>query len=114
MKKFNKILIILAAILLIAFVAVIYRQKFGFEKPYYAVYMSDGNIYFGKISNFPKFALTDVWILQGSGNSSELTVSKFNEAVLGPDNKMFINSDNMIWKTKLRDDSQLLARFKGQ
>jgi hypothetical protein len=114
MSKLNKILLILLAILVVISAGVFYWQKIGFEKPYYAVYMDDGNVYFGKISIFPKFALTDVWLLQNAGSSGELTVSKFNEAVWGPGDKMYVNPDNIIWKTRLREDSQLLVRFKGK
>jgi hypothetical protein len=34
------------------------------EDNYYAVYLRTGDLYFGKISWFPKFSLTDVWFLQ--------------------------------------------------
>jgi hypothetical protein len=93
---------------------VVYWQKIGFENPYYAVYVNDGNIYFGKISSFPKFSLTDAWLLQNPGNSGELTVSRFSEAIWGPSDRICINPDNIVWKVKLREDSQLLARFNGK
>jgi hypothetical protein len=114
MSKLNKILIVLVLVLAVVLAGVFYWQKVGFEKPYWAVYVNDGNVYFGKISHFPKFVLNDVWFLQNSANSPELTISKFNEAVWGPGDKLYINQDNIIWKIKLREDSQLLTRFKGK
>jgi len=114
MSKLNKILLILLAILVIVSAGVLYWQKGGFEKPYYAVYMSDGNIYFGKISTFPRFALIDVWFLQGTDSAAGLTISRFSESVWGPSDKIYVNPDNIIWKTKLSENSQLLNRFEGK
>jgi hypothetical protein len=114
MSKLNKILLILAAVLIVISAGVLYWQKAGLGKPYWAVYTSDGNIYFGKISNFPRFALANAWFLQGADGSAELTISKFSESVWGPSDKIYINPDNIIWKTKLREDSQLLPRFEGK
>lgn len=113
MSKLNKILLILLAVLIVVSAGVIYWQKADFEKPYYAIYMNDGNVYFGKISHFPRFVVTNVWFLQGGSGLSELTVSRFSESIWGPEDKMYVNPDNIIWKTKLKKDSQLLSRFNG-
>ena len=39
MSKLNKILLAVVGILLVALAVIIYWQKVGFEKPYWAVYL---------------------------------------------------------------------------
>ena len=114
MTKLNKIFIILAVILIVVLIVVIYWQKFGFEKSYSVVYLSDGNIYFGKISSFPKFHLTDVWFVRGiSGEDNNLDIARFDGALWGPEDKIYINPEQIIWKSKLGKNSELLNRFRN-
>ena len=115
MSKLNKILIFLVIVLLMALGVVLYRQKGGFENPYYAVYLSSGDVYFGKLRHFPELALTDVWFLKRNENNSQIPVSlsKFTDAFWSPDDELRLNSDNVIWTAKLRDDSQVVQAIKN-
>ena len=115
MSKLNKILIGIVIILLIVLGAVLYWQKVGFEKPYWAVYLNTGDIYFGKLNHFPSFSLSDVWFLQRNTNDAQnpLSIAKFTNALWGPQDKIYLNEKNIIWKTKLREDSQILNFIKS-
>ena len=115
MSKLNKILIGIVVVLLIVLGVVLYWQKVGFEKPYWAVYLNTGDIYFGKLNYFPSFYLSDVWFLQRNANDAQnpLSIAKFTNALWGPQDKIYLNEKNIIWKTKLREDSQILNFIKS-
>lgn len=114
MNKTNKILLTLVVILIVAFGAVLYWQKGGFEKPYYAVYLSTGDLYFGKLSQFPKLSISDVWLLQRSDDKQNpFGITKFDKAFWGPEDKLYIDSKNIVWTVKIKNDSQLVQFFNN-
>lgn len=115
MSKINKILIALVVVLLIVLAGVIYWQKGGFEKPYYAVYLSTGDIYFGQLSHSPKLTLSNVWFLQKDANNPQagFSLAKFDKAFWGPQDEMILNEKDVVWMTELRSDSQILQAMNN-
>ena len=119
MSKLNRVLVIVVLLLIVVLVGVVYWQKIGWESPYYAVYLNTGDIYFGKLNFFPKFSLSDVWFIQRnptdqqSAEQSPLSLVKFNQAFWGPEDKMYLNKENVIWTVKLKKDSQVLSFIKN-
>lgn len=110
--KFFKITLIVAIILLAILVYLSFIDKTKVIKnPYYAVYLQTGDMYFGKLSRFPKLTLSDVWFLQRNINEEQggFNLAKFSNAVFGPEDKMEINKENVVWISKLRDDSQVVG-----
>lgn len=79
--------------------------------PYSAVYLTTGEIYYGKLSWFPSPRLTDVWFLQaGAQNAqgkSQLAITPFKSAFWGPVDEIYLNAKQIIFWTNLRNDSQL-------
>jgi len=78
-NKINFFLIILTIFLLLLLIYTLVAKKNLFEKPYYVVYLETGDLYFGKLSRFPKFTLSDVWLFQmGQGEyQQDLGLAKF-------------------------------------
>lgn len=114
MTKINKILLTLVVVLLVSLGFVIFWQKIGYGRSYYAVYISTGDLYFGKLSRFPKLALTDVWFLQKNNDAQNpYGLSKFDKAFWAPEDKLYLNSKNIIWITEIKEDSQLTQFFKN-
>ncbi|MBN2197714.1 hypothetical protein JW698_00740 [Candidatus Wolfebacteria bacterium] len=115
MSKLNKILLVVVIVLLIALAGVFYWQKEGFQKSYWAVYLNTGDFYFGKISRFPKLSLTDVWFLQRNVQDEEnpLSLARFDQVFWTPENKVYLNNENVIWKAKLKKDSDIVNFFKN-
>ena len=93
--KFIKIALIIAIILLSVLVYVTLGNKVNIIKnPYSVVFLNTGDMYFGKLSRFPKLTLTDVWFLQVSTQEDEQTgfnLAKFTNTIFGPEDKMKIN-----------------------
>jgi len=109
--KFFKIALIVAIILLMVLVYLSFIDKTkAIKNPYYAVYLRTGDMYFGKISRFPKFVLSDVWFLQTNIQKDQagFNLIKFSNAMFGPTDKMEINKENVVWISKLRDESEVV------
>lgn len=114
MSKVNKALLGLVIVLAVALAGVVYWQRGGFEEKYSAVYLNTGDIYFGKLSRFPRMTLRDVWFLQkGSDAQQGFGLSKFEKAFWGPTDEMVINNENVIWVTELKDDSEVVKSIKN-
>lgn len=115
MSKLNKILLVSVIVLLIVLGVVIYWQRGGFEEPYWAVYLNTGDLYFGKLNRFPKLSLSDAWLLQRNPQDTQnpLSLAKFKEVFWGPEDKIYLNGENIVWKTKLRKDSQVVQFIKN-
>lgn len=115
MSKLNKILLAVVIVLLIALGAVIYWQRGGFEKSYWAVYLDTGDLYFGKFNSFSGTSLSDVWLLQKNlqDDKNPLSLSQFKEAFWGPEDKIYLNDEKIVWKTKLKEDSKFVQSLKN-
>ena len=110
-NKFYKISLIIAIIILAVLVYLSFIDKTkAIKNPYHAVYLRTGDMYFGKISYFPKFVLSDIWFLQANAlEQKEIDIVKFTNAIFGPIDRMEINKKDIIWIAKLRDDSDLVG-----
>jgi len=116
MSKINKIILSAAIILIVAalvIIAVLIWQRGDFSRPYYAVYLDTGDLYFGKLSRFPSLTLSDVWYLKGNP-SGDLYIEKFDRSIWGPEDKMKINKDKVIWISKISLSSQILSVISGK
>ncbi len=115
MSKLNKILLFFVFILLMALGVVLYWQKIGFEKPYYAVYLNTGDLYFGRLNYFSNSSLSDVYYIQRNPEDRQnpLSISKFENSFWKPEGKIYINDDMIVWKVRLKKDSELLNYIKN-
>ena len=80
------------------------------ESDYSAVYLTTGDIYFGKLDWFPLPHLKNVWFLQRSvdqQNQTQLGVSPLNSAFWGPVDEVYLNPKEIVFWTHLRNNSQL-------
>ncbi|MEK9180578.1 MAG: hypothetical protein AAB897_04170 [Patescibacteria group bacterium] len=120
---FPKKLFIILLVIIIAIVAVGVWLGFKFfgtpdpagPSPYSAVYLVSGDIYFGKLSWFPRPLLRDVWFLQRGVDPQtqqpQFGLNKFTTAFWGPVDEMRLNPDQILFSTRLRNDSQVAQAF---
>lgn len=83
---------------------------------YSAVYLSTGDIYYGVLSWFPLPHLKNVWLLQRSvdqNNQQQLGIAPFNRAFWGPVDEIYLNPKQVIFWTRLRNDSQVLKAIQN-
>lgn len=83
---------------------------------YTVVYLTSGDMYFGKFSWFPRPHLRNVWYLErgvSGENLPQLGVTAFESAVWGPRDVLYLNPTQILWKTELRSDSPLLQAMRA-
>ena len=124
MSKKIAIIFIAVIVVLLALVVWFLIQLVGSKEtttlnspsPYSAVYLASGDIYFGKLSWFPNPRLVNVWFIQKSvdnQNQPQLNLLPFSSVSWGPTDEIFLNSKEIIFWTRLRNDSQI-AKVIGQ
>jgi hypothetical protein len=84
---------------------------------YSAVYLSTGDVYFGKLSWFPWPHMKNVWFLQRSTNQqnqTQLGLAPLKDAFWGPVDEIYLNTKQVIFWTSLRNDSQVAQALANQ
>lgn len=111
----NKILIALTVLFVLILAMLLYRQIWERDNSYYAVMTLGGDLFFGELHYFPSIRLTNVWTLQRNPQDEKnpLSLAKFDRSVWGPEDVVYLNKKNIIWKTKLKADSQVLLQMKN-
>jgi hypothetical protein len=110
MPKNNIIILSLCFILISVSICFFYFSKTA--DSYYAVYLKTGDLYFGHLSTFPSLVMTDVYYMQQNQTDKTVGLQKFADSVFNPENKLTISRDNIVWTTKLKDDSQVIKLIK--
>lgn len=114
--------IIIGAIIIVATAGAFIKLEFlnVTSKKYQAIFMNNGQVYFGKLSakNEPWIILEDIYYLQTmstqSGDSSNsqtptnINLVKLGSELHGPTNRMEINRLNVMFIEELRDDSNII------
>jgi len=80
------------------------------ESEFSAVYLTSGDIYFGKLSWFPRPTLTNVWYLQrgvSENNQPQLGVLPLKSVFWGPVDEITLNPKNILFWTNIRPDSEM-------
>jgi hypothetical protein len=112
-NKSKNLLIFFVAILIgvLLGIGIIYFYKN--KSNYYAVFLNNGAIYFGKLSTFPRVKLDDAVFLQvdQSGNTS---VYKFKDANWGPKGPIYLNRDSIVFIAPLDNNSVLINAIEGK
>jgi len=110
--------LVLVAVVVVAYLWVwlgSFLMNGGFVKntsAYSAVYLSNGDMYFGVLSWFPAPHLSKVWLLQrqvDQNNQPQTNIAEFSKAFWAPTDDIYLNSKQIIWWSRLRNDSKLAA-----
>ena len=103
----------LVALAIVIIIVVVLWILGVFSSSYYAVYLNTGDLYFGSLSPFSS-TLTNVWYIQKDAQSQQFALGDFSKVVWGSSGNLEINSDAVIWKTKLAKDSKIIPVIKGE
>lgn len=85
---------------------------------YQAVFVDNGQVYFGKLnkSGDDFFQLTDVFYLQagtiGLDQTSNLSLVKLGNEAHGPEDKMQINKDHVLFIEDMKSDSKVVKAIQ--
>lgn len=115
MSKLNKTLIVIAIVIVVALLVVAVWQIFFAKSDYYAVYMRNGDLYFGRLVRFPSFGLKNVYTIQVNAQNQQnpISVQRFDSVFWGPEDFLKINSNEVSWYTKLKSDGQMSQLIKN-
>lgn len=117
MKK-NILFIIIGVVLVIGFF-VFYcsnKPKLWNDKLWQAVFLTNNQVYFGKIEKISKdtISLSHIYYLQASDdlssdeNTSKLNLIKLGSEVHGPEDVMIISRQNVLFWENLKNDSKIV------
>ena len=117
MKKNSTIFFVLVVLFLALAIAlgIVMKRDEG-ASAYSAVYLTTGDVYFGKLSWFPHPHMTNVWLLQrgvDAQNQPQLGASPFKNAVWGPMDEVTFSEKQIVFWTRLRSDSQVAKGFEN-
>lgn len=95
------------------------------SRSYQAVFLSNDQVYFGKVSGFPwgNKKLQDVYYLRvaeglqaqdGRPLSQEIQLVRLGNEIHGPTREMIINAEHILFIEKLRDDSAVVKSIREQ
>lgn len=110
------IVVILAAIAAWAWTTVEAKQSPDGPSPYSAVYLTSGDVYFGRLSWFPEPHMTDVWYLNramGADGQSQVSVAPLKNVFWGPVNEVTFNPQQILFWTSLSNASQLVTDMEN-
>ena len=115
MSNVNKTLLILTVLLVLVIGVILYSQKSDSpDNNFYAVMTESGELFFGELQYGRGAYLTNVWTLQRTDDEKNpFSLVKFDQSIWGPEDKLELNEKGIVWKTKLRADSQVLAQIKN-
>ncbi len=124
-KKIKITLLVLALIIVVGSISLaaisVYKPdvlRNVFSRPYSAVYLSTGEMYIGKLSIFPRHALTDAYLLQIVPDQTDPTKKSFQLAplkdALWSPQEINLNEDNIVFTAPIRDDSQVVKTIKSK
>lgn len=81
------------------------------KNKYYAVFLSNGNIYFGKISTFPRFKLKDPYFVQVD-QQGNVSINRFKEAFWQPEGTIYLNKNFILFIAPLDPNSEIIKIMK--
>ncbi|MDD5099241.1 MAG: hypothetical protein PHP35_02775 [Candidatus Colwellbacteria bacterium] len=103
----------IVSVIIIGIVACAVFYGFFYKKPYVAVYLITGDVYYGKATFFPKLTLDDAVFLQ-KGNDGSLSVQKLSDLLWKPIDPMVIERDQVIFWMKLDSTSPVIDAIEGR
>ena len=84
--------------------------------PYSAVYLTTGDVYFGKLSWFPSPRMSDVWYItrnQGQNGQVQVGLAPMKSIFWGPIGNMSFNAQDIVFSTRLLNSSQVVQAIEN-
>jgi hypothetical protein len=121
------VIILLAALVLFRGNLMKWGRGDDTSKTYQAVFLSNGQVYFGHISNImsKNITLTDIFYLQvtpaqgsqqstqaNTNQSQQLQLVKLGSELHGPEDKMNINRDHVLFYENLKKDGKVVKAIE--
>lgn len=123
MKKYKKfliyILIVIFALVVTYFSYAWGKKTWPFGEPkYQVVQLISGDIYYGKLRNFPCCKISEAYIINATQSQKEgeepITpqLIPFSSLFFSPENAIHFSKNQILWWADLSKDSQILKAIK--
>ncbi len=110
-KSLKTIFVVLVSLVVLGIVV---GAIFSFiRRPYMAVYLVTGDIYFGRVSSFPRVTIRDPWFFRRAEDGS-VSLERFSDAVWMPEDVIKINRDQIVFMARISENSQIIAMMEGR
>jgi hypothetical protein len=106
-SQLKNLIIFLGAILIGILLGVSFIYLTKKKSNYYAVFLNNGAIYFGKLSTFPKLKLDDAIFLQVD-QQGQASVQRFKDAFWVPKGTIYLNQNSILFIAPLDENSPLV------
>ena len=95
------------------------------KSQYQAVFLTNGQVYFGKIASMKRgeLRLTNIYYLQvqqnvqpsnnNSNNNSQVSLAKLGNELHGPEDSMYIARDQVLFWENLKDSGKVVQAIKS-
>lgn len=108
----NNIKIRIVSLVVILLAVVIYFAFFGTQnKGYSVVYFSSGEMYVGRLSTFPRFTLTDGYLVQATLDPADQTKKNFQLSpisdALWATKRLHLNKNQVLFYGPLEESSKI-------
>lgn len=121
MIKISKNVVIAAVVVALVILLIIFRDKLPGQNVYKVVFLTNGQMFFGKLSNEngPYTTINDVWYIVQTQSQDEKDKTPRSQLVkLGnepwsPEDKIVVNKDQILFIETLKSDSQFLSSIKN-
>lgn len=122
----NRIFWLVVAIVIIGGLAwggVQYRKKRNIAKDRYSVFLTNGQVYFGNLSEVgdTSLVLTNIYYLKSETNlqsgeaidQKKISLVRLGSELHGPESKMTISKNQVLFYEKMRSDSKINKAIDG-
>lgn len=121
MQRRTAVLLVVLVIVLVGLGVWIGTELMGSKSasspsPYTAVYLASGDIYFGRLSMFPRPKLSDAWFLQrgvNQQNQPQLGLVPFKSAFWGPTGDIYLNPQQVLFWAPVAEGSQVAQSLEN-
>jgi hypothetical protein len=110
------IIFVVACAIAWAWIGVLNAESPQGPSGYTAVYLTSGDVYFGKFSWLPQPHMADAWYLNrtaGTNGETQLSVVPFDDAAWGPTGEIDFNPAQILFTAPIGNGSGLLPSLKG-
>jgi len=126
-EGFTNIFVIILVVIIaaVSFIWISQNRLSGFDKDWQAVFLTNGQVYFGQIKNQSpvEIIMKDIYYLQvtqplqqtqegqeqATDQQGNLSLVKLGNELHGPTDSMFINRDHVLFIEDLKEDSNVVT-----
>lgn len=133
-KKMVLVAVLVVALIVVGLVAWMAMKQMGGGaanmvkgNQYQALFLTNGQVYFGKLSNVDDkyVTLTDIYYLQvqqtvqpaqntgnNQNNNPQVSLAKLGSELHGPEDTMLVNRDQVLFWENIKDDGKVVQAIK--